>query len=61
MPMRRKLGQPTFPTLYFKDDVLSIPGYTLEKVDLLQTTTRRNTHIFSGGAMARHREYDDVG
>lgn len=30
--MRRKIGQPTFPTLYFKDDVLSIPGYTLEKV-----------------------------
>ncbi|KAF6766466.1 dual-domain HisK/Mak2 protein kinase [Ephemerocybe angulata] len=29
--MRRKLGQPTFPTLYFKDDVLSVPGYTLEK------------------------------
>ncbi|TFK30704.1 dual-domain HisK/Mak2 protein kinase [Coprinopsis marcescibilis] len=29
--MRRKHGQPTFPTLYFKDGVLSVPGYTLEK------------------------------
>ena len=42
--MRRKLGQPTFPTLYFKDDVLSIPGYTLEKVVLFQTTTSGDTH-----------------
>ncbi|KAF5355680.1 hypothetical protein D9756_004007 [Leucocoprinus leucothites] len=29
--MRRKLGQPTFPNIYFKDNVLSIPGYTFEK------------------------------
>lgn len=35
MPMKpRKLGQPTFPTLYYKDGVLSIPGYTFEKVPL---------------------------
>ncbi|RXW16010.1 hypothetical protein EST38_g9848 [Candolleomyces aberdarensis] len=29
--MRRKLGQPTFPTLYFKDGALSVPGYTFER------------------------------
>ena len=29
--MRRKLGHPTFPTLYFKDGVLSVPGYTFER------------------------------
>lgn len=29
--MRKKFGQP-FPTLYFRDKVLSIPGYTFEKV-----------------------------
>ncbi|KAG6893288.1 hypothetical protein C0992_010581 [Termitomyces sp. T32_za158] len=28
--MRRKLGQPTFPTLYFRDGILSVPGYTFE-------------------------------
>ncbi|KAJ3575904.1 hypothetical protein NP233_g779 [Leucocoprinus birnbaumii] len=32
MTMRgRKIGQPTFPNVYFKDNVLSIPGYTFEK------------------------------
>lgn len=30
--MRRKIGQSTFPNIYFKDGVLSIPGYTFEKV-----------------------------
>ncbi|KXN87566.1 Peroxide stress-activated histidine kinase mak2 [Leucoagaricus sp. SymC.cos] len=29
--MRRKLGQPTFPNVYFRDNVLSVPGYTFEK------------------------------
>ncbi|KAF9454975.1 dual-domain HisK/Mak2 protein kinase [Macrolepiota fuliginosa MF-IS2] len=29
--MRRKLGQATFPNVYFKDNILSIPGYTFEK------------------------------
>ncbi|KAG5723159.1 Peroxide stress-activated histidine kinase mak2 [Termitomyces sp. T112] len=28
--MGRKLGQPTFPTLYFRDGILSVPGYTFE-------------------------------
>lgn len=35
--MRRKFGQP-FPTLYFKDGILSIPGYTLEKAYPWQDT-----------------------
>jgi hypothetical protein len=30
--MRRKIGQPTFPNLFFKDSTLSVPGYTFEKV-----------------------------
>ncbi|KAF9473185.1 hypothetical protein BDN70DRAFT_997771 [Pholiota conissans] len=29
--MRKKFGQPSFPTLYFRDGILSIPGYTFEK------------------------------
>ncbi|CAA7259981.1 unnamed protein product [Cyclocybe aegerita] len=29
--MKKKFGQPSFPTLYFRDGVLSIPGYTFEK------------------------------
>lgn len=36
--MRRKFGQPTFPTVYFKDGVLSIPGYTFEKAVSWQDT-----------------------
>lgn len=30
--MRRKYAQPALPTLYFKDGILSVPGYTFEKV-----------------------------
>ncbi|RDX43976.1 histidine kinase [Lentinus brumalis] len=29
--MRRKYAQPALPTLYFKDGILSVPGYTFEK------------------------------
>ncbi|KAH9921391.1 histidine kinase [Fomitopsis serialis] len=29
--MRRKYAQPALPTLYFRDCILSIPGYTFEK------------------------------
>ncbi|TFK76709.1 dual-domain HisK/Mak2 protein kinase [Pluteus cervinus] len=36
--MRRKFGQATFPTLYFRDSVLSIPGYTFEKAHPWQDT-----------------------
>ncbi|KAF8167825.1 hypothetical protein B0H34DRAFT_645007 [Crassisporium funariophilum] len=36
--MRRKFGQPSFPTLYFRDGVLSIPGYTFEKAVPWQDT-----------------------
>ena len=32
--MRRKYAQPALPTLYFKDGILSVPGYTFEKVRL---------------------------
>ena len=30
--MRRKYAQPALPNLYFRDGVLSVPGYTFEKV-----------------------------
>ncbi|TFK40893.1 dual-domain HisK/Mak2 protein kinase [Crucibulum laeve] len=36
--MKRKFGQPTFPTLYFKDGILSVPGYTFEKAVPWQDT-----------------------
>ncbi|KAH9486677.1 ATP-dependent RNA helicase SUB2 [Psilocybe cubensis] len=36
--MRKKLVQPSFPTLYFRDGVLSIPGYTFEKAVSWQDT-----------------------
>ncbi|TBU58822.1 histidine kinase [Dichomitus squalens] len=29
--MRRKYAQPALPTLYFRDGILSVPGYTFEK------------------------------
>ncbi|KAH6917111.1 dual-domain HisK/Mak2 protein kinase [Coprinopsis sp. MPI-PUGE-AT-0042] len=28
---RSKIGQPTFPTLFFRDGVISVPGYTFER------------------------------
>ena len=31
-PMRRKYASPASPLLYFKDDILSVPGYTFERV-----------------------------
>jgi hypothetical protein len=37
--MRRRYGQPTFPTLYFKEGVLSVPGYTFEKASRRSLTT----------------------
>lgn len=30
--MRRKYAQLALPTLYFRDGILSVPGYTFEKV-----------------------------
>ena len=30
--MRRKYAQPALPNLYFRDGVLSVPGYTFDKV-----------------------------
>ncbi|RDB29051.1 Peroxide stress-activated histidine kinase mak2 [Hypsizygus marmoreus] len=36
--MRRKLGQPTFPTLYFRDGILSVPGFTFDKAVPWQDT-----------------------
>jgi len=31
-PMRRKYDSPASPLLYFRDDILSVPGYTFERV-----------------------------
>ncbi len=32
--MRRKYAQLALPTLYFRDGILSVPGYTFEKVSI---------------------------
>lgn len=49
--MRRKFGQPTFPTVYFKDGVLSIPGYTFEKVSHIRVL------LFSPGVLTKFRQF----
>ncbi|KAH9075705.1 histidine kinase [Lactarius deliciosus] len=35
---RRKYVPPSFPTLYFKDSILSVPGYVFEKATLWEDT-----------------------
>ena len=37
--MRRKYAQPALPTLSFKDGILSVPGYTFEKVRVLRSSS----------------------
>lgn len=32
--MRRKYAQPALPTLYFREGVLSVPGYTFDRVSI---------------------------
>ncbi|KAF4623556.1 hypothetical protein D9613_002054 [Agrocybe pediades] len=36
--MKKKIVQPSFPSLYFRDGILSIPGYTFEKAIPWQDT-----------------------
>ncbi|CAL1696704.1 unnamed protein product [Somion occarium] len=36
--MRRKYAQPALPTLYFRDGVLSVPGYTFDRANLWEDT-----------------------
>lgn len=46
--MRRKYAQPALPTLYFKDGILSVPGYTFEKVRALQSpieSSQKSTRV----------------
>lgn len=43
--MRRKIGQPTFPNVFFKESTLSIPGYTFEKVILPFALVKRGISI----------------
>jgi hypothetical protein len=57
--MRRKFGQPTFPTLYFKDGVLSIPGYTFEKAShVCVLLFLKGVTKFSGIIVAGYGQYD---
>ncbi|TFY83386.1 hypothetical protein EWM64_g624 [Hericium alpestre] len=35
---RRRYAQPSFPTLYFRDGILSVPGYAFEKAVLWEDT-----------------------
>lgn len=46
--MRRKLAQHTFPTLYFRDGVLSVPGYTFDKASWKFS----NLHCYKQGEQA---------
>ncbi len=57
--MKRKFAT-TLPTLYFRDNVLSIPGYTFEKVgNLFSSLTERTQFTFrSGYAMGGHGKHD---
>ncbi|KAJ2984284.1 hypothetical protein NUW54_g10543 [Trametes sanguinea] len=66
--MRRKYAQPALPTLYFKDGILSVPGYTFEKVraavqprrslaDML-IEPRYHLRPLAGGPMGGHRQHD---
>ncbi len=60
--MRRKFGLPTLPNLYFRpaDGILSVPGYTFEKVSRLplHNDGLDKRGIYLGYAMGRHRQYD---
>lgn len=53
--MRRKFGQP-FPTLYFKDGILSIPGYTLEKARTRHTPYAAVSHFDKRPILGKTRE-----
>lgn len=58
--MRRKFGQPTLPNLYYKpaDGILSVPGFTFERVRNPTFLCSPTFKVFVGPTMARHRQYD---
>lgn len=59
--MKRKFGQPSLPTLFFRPDgVLTVPGYTFSKVRILFSTILRHTKQWTGSTMAGYREYDNA-
>ena len=60
-PMKRKFGQPTLPNLYYKhaDGILSVPGYTFDKVRVCLGAPNISLTIHASGAtMARYWQYD---
>jgi hypothetical protein len=61
--MRRKFGVSTVPNLYFRepDGVLSIPGYTFEKVRVDVLLEALFLLDDEGSAVAGYGQYDVIG
>jgi hypothetical protein len=58
---RRRYAQTSMPTLYFRDGILSIPGYAFEKVrriKLAAANTTSETYPRPGGPLGGHRVVD---
>ncbi len=54
---RRKYVPPSFPTLYFKDSILSVPGYVFEKV----CTTHALTYSPISHVQEKATPWEDTG
>ena len=56
---RRKYVPPSFPTLYFKDSILSVPGYVFEKVCTAHTLIYSLvSHLRKGNTMGGYGKFD---
>jgi hypothetical protein len=59
---RRKYVPPTFPTLYFRDSILSMPGYVFEKVCASPCCLfNRDSHLTKGNTMGGYGKLDAAG
>ena len=64
MPIRRKFNQPALPTLYFRDGVLSVPGYTFDRVRQTTHCVRKQSQVsfyhrnYLGNLVGRHGQHD---
>lgn len=58
---RRKYVPPSFPTLYFKDSILSVPGYVFEKVCIAHTYLLSGISCpRKGNTMGGYRKFDST-
>jgi hypothetical protein len=56
-----KLAPMSVPTLFFRDGILSMPGYTFNKVSFLKSIVRPSFHANPlGQSMARYRRNDNA-